>query len=81
MKIIQITEQNIDTEHICCAIGNDKVNKLRAESKKDWMKQQFKIKFIRMASNQIMSSKISGLIFLKMSHWVFLEQMVRERPP
>jgi ribosomal protein S18 acetylase RimI-like enzyme len=42
MNIIQITEQNIDTEHICCAIGNDKVNKARAETKKAWMKREFK---------------------------------------
>ncbi len=34
MNIIQITKQNIDEEHICCAIGNDKTNKARAESKK-----------------------------------------------
>jgi ribosomal protein S18 acetylase RimI-like enzyme len=41
MNIIQITKQNIDEEHICCAIGNDKTNKARAESKKTWMKEQF----------------------------------------
>ncbi len=42
MNIIEINEKNIDTEHICCAIGNDKENKARAETKKDWMKSQFK---------------------------------------
>lgn len=42
MDIIKIDESNIDNEHICCAIGNDKINKKRAESKKEWMKQQFK---------------------------------------
>jgi len=42
MSIIQITEENIDQEHICCAIGNDKANRARAELKKEWMKGQFK---------------------------------------
>lgn len=41
MDIIQIDKTNIDTEHICCAIGNDKENKLRADSKKKWLKEQF----------------------------------------
>ena len=41
MNIISITEQNIADEHICCAIGRDKINSLRAETKKDWMKRQF----------------------------------------
>jgi len=38
MKIIAIDKTNIDNEHICCAIGNDKQNQLRAKSKKEWMK-------------------------------------------
>lgn len=42
MDIIKIDESNIDNEHICCAIGNDKANKIRAVSKKEWMKQCFK---------------------------------------
>ncbi|MCD4670335.1 MAG: GNAT family N-acetyltransferase, partial [Actinomycetia bacterium] len=41
MKIINIDKNNIDQEHICCAIGNDKTNQSRAESKKDWMKERF----------------------------------------
>lgn len=41
MDIIKIDKNNIDNEHICCAIGNDKANKKRAESKKQWMKQRF----------------------------------------
>jgi GNAT superfamily N-acetyltransferase len=41
MPIVSITESNIDDEHICCAIGNDKPNKARAETKKAWMKEQF----------------------------------------
>lgn len=41
MKIISIDNSNIDNEHICCAIGNDKINKQRAETKKSWLKQRF----------------------------------------
>lgn len=41
MEYIKIDDKNIDTQHICCAIGNDKRNKLRADSKKDWMKERF----------------------------------------
>lgn len=41
MKIITIDKTNIDHEHICCAIGNDKQNQNRAQSKKDWMKDEF----------------------------------------
>lgn len=26
MKIIKVEENNIEDEHICCAIGNDKAN-------------------------------------------------------
>lgn len=41
MNIIDINELNIDSEHICCAIGNDKENKARALTKKEWMKPLF----------------------------------------
>ncbi len=37
-EIITVDESNIDTEHICCAIGNDKKNQIRSQQKKDWMK-------------------------------------------
>ncbi|NCB42632.1 MAG: GNAT family N-acetyltransferase [Clostridia bacterium] len=41
MKIITIDKNNLDAEHICCAIGNDKQNQNRAQTKKDWMKEVF----------------------------------------
>lgn len=51
MNSIEINETNIDSEHICCAIGNDKRNGARAQLKKDWMKGQFKhgLRFRRLA--------------------------------
>jgi len=41
MEILSIDINNIENEHICCAIGNDKTNKTRAQSKKEWMKKAF----------------------------------------
>jgi len=41
MEIMTIDASNIDQEHICCAIGNDKENKARARTKKEWLKARF----------------------------------------
>ena len=41
LKLIQIDENNIDVEHICCAIGNDNINIEKAKSKKRWMRERF----------------------------------------
>jgi ribosomal protein S18 acetylase RimI-like enzyme len=41
MSLITITAANLDHEHICCAIGNDKENARRAQTKKDWLKDRF----------------------------------------
>ena len=40
IRIINVDDGNIGTEHICCAIGDDKVNRARAQCKKDWLKQR-----------------------------------------
>lgn len=40
MKIIKLTKQNIENEHICCAIS-DKKCKEGYEAKKEWLKNQF----------------------------------------
>lgn len=42
MKIITIDHTNFAQEHICCAIGSDKENQAKAQSKKSWMKERFK---------------------------------------
>lgn len=39
MEYIRVTKENIDKEHICCAISNNK--DIQGLSKKDWMKQCF----------------------------------------
>ena len=42
MKLIKIDSSNIDSQHICCAIGTDKANLARAAEKREWMKKCFK---------------------------------------
>lgn len=39
MELVKITEENIDREHICCAISNDKA--LQVMSKKTWLLERF----------------------------------------
>lgn len=39
MEYIRVTKENIDKEHICCAISNN--NYIQVSSKKDWMKKCF----------------------------------------
>lgn len=41
LEIITLNAENIDTEHICCAIGNDAANTRRANTKKAWLKERF----------------------------------------
>lgn len=44
-KIVQLTHENIDKEHICCAIS-DKKCKDSYELKKDWLKKEFENGYI-----------------------------------
>lgn len=39
MEYIAVTKENIDKEHICCAISNDK--DVQVSSKKNWLKERF----------------------------------------
>jgi ribosomal protein S18 acetylase RimI-like enzyme len=41
LEIITLNGENIDSEHICCAIGNDPTNVKRANTKKEWLKERF----------------------------------------
>ena len=40
MEYIKVTNENIDKEHICCAISNN--NDIQVASKKEWLKVQFR---------------------------------------
>ncbi len=39
MEYIKVTKENIDKEHICCAISNN--NDVQVSSKKEWLKNRF----------------------------------------
>lgn len=39
MELLRVTPENIETEHICCAISNNK--DAQVMSKKEWMKNRF----------------------------------------
>lgn len=39
MEYIRVTKENIDNEHICCAISNN--NDIQVSSKKNWLKARF----------------------------------------
>lgn len=41
MEFINVTEENIDNEHICCVMS-DKKGENCIKTKKDWMREQFK---------------------------------------
>jgi hypothetical protein len=38
MELVKLTHENIDQEHICCAISNNK--DVQAMPKKDWLKDR-----------------------------------------
>ena len=40
MEYIKVTNENIDKEHICCAISNN--NDIQVSSQKEWLKEQFR---------------------------------------
>lgn len=40
MNLITLTEENLETEHICCAISNN--NDIQVSSKKAWLKERIK---------------------------------------
>ena len=39
MEFIQVTKENLEKEHICCAITNNK--DVQVLSKKSWLEQRF----------------------------------------
>lgn len=39
MEYIKVTNENIEKEHICCAISNNK--DIQVSSKKIWLKERF----------------------------------------
>ena len=50
MEYIRVTKENIDSEHICCAISNNK--DIQVSSKKDWMIRCFDDGLVFLKSTQ-----------------------------
>ena len=40
MELVKLTQENIDQEHICCAISSNK--DIQVMSKKNWLKERLK---------------------------------------
>jgi len=58
-KLKFIDASNIDDEHICCAIGNDKENRARAETKKAWLKARFPL------GHRFLKVDVRGKVFIE----------------
>jgi len=61
IKLKEVTEANLQEEHICCAIGRDKVNQSRAEQKKDWLRSRFS------KGHRFIKGDLRGKVFIEFS--------------
>mgnify|MGYP001773520752 CR=1 FL=1 len=59
-EYINLTLENIDNEHICCAIG-DKKHQVGVDMKKAWIKNKLKIGF---ESSKLVNLQSKGIIYL-----------------
>ena len=71
MEYIKVTNENIDKEHICCAISNN--NDIQVSSKKEWLKEQFRegLVFLKVQNG---GNALLSICLLKM-HGIRLLQM------
>jgi len=56
-----VSEENIADEHICCAIGSDKVNRARANQKKEWLSKRFS------KGHRFLKADVRGKVFIEYS--------------
>lgn len=61
IPLLYIDKENIDREHICCAIGSDKTNRLRAEQKKKWLMPRLD------KGHRFLRADIRGKVFVEYS--------------
>ena len=56
MNFIKVSQDNIATEHICCAISNE--NDVQVFSKKAWLRERFQdgLTFLKAAEQRICSA-------------------------
>ena len=57
----EVTAGNIGSEHICCAIGSDRVNRTRAEMKKEWLLERFP------RGHRFIKADLRGKVFIEFS--------------
>ncbi len=50
MEFIRVTRENIEKEHICCAISNN--HDVQVSSKKNWLKERFDDGLVFLKSEQ-----------------------------
>jgi GNAT superfamily N-acetyltransferase len=58
-KLIRVDAKNLETEHICCAIGDDAVNKARAAEKKAHLACRFS------AGHVFLKADVRGKVFIE----------------
>lgn len=79
MELIEITKDNLETEHICCAISGTAAIKQAAADKKNWMKAAFDdgYRFIRLdAKAKVLIETIpaeNAWCPLSADHWLFID--------
>ena len=61
MEYIRVTKENIENEHICCAISSNK--DIQVISKKNWLKERF----VENALSSIFRQKMHGIQSMQMA--------------
>jgi GNAT superfamily N-acetyltransferase len=61
ISLIEVNPENIAKEHICCAIGSDKVNRNRALEKKEWLSSRFE------RGHRFLKADVRGKLFIEYS--------------
>lgn len=71
MEYIKVTNENIEKEHICCAISNN--NDIQVSSKKAWLSERFEdgLVFLKVQKEE---SVLLNISLLKM-HGIRFQQM------
>lgn len=72
MEYIKVTNENIEKEHICCAISNN--NDIQVSSKKAWLSERFEDGLVFLKSTERGKCFIEYIHLLKM-HGIRFQQM------
>ena len=61
MELVKLTHENIDKEHICCAISNNK--DIQVISKKNWLKDRLDEGLVILSSKKKMGFLLYNLFY------------------